>query len=178
MNFSLHQVLQNINVMDIFSKNKFLQRVVLILIFLNIVSISFFWFQQRENRNRREPRKDTEKAVSILTEKLQLDKNQEQALIKIRDDFYQKEEVLIKLIKSQRDSMNIEMFNENTDTIHLNTLAKQVAENEYQMELYRINQAKQLKDICNKEQLKKFKDLMLEIRDFFQPKKNTEKKNK
>lgn len=157
--------------MDIISKNKFLQRMVLILIILNIVSISFFWIQKRENGNRREPRRNTEKAVSILTEKLQLDKNQEQELIQIRDDFYQKEEALIKIIKSQRDSMNMEMFNEYTDTVHLNTLAKKVADNEYQMELYRISQARQFKEICNKEQLKKFKGLMLEIRDFFQPKK-------
>jgi Spy/CpxP family protein refolding chaperone len=157
--------------MDIFSKNKFLQRIVIILILLNIITISLVLWQNRNGSNNPKPKRNPEKAVSVLTDKLQLDSKQKDNLLKIRDDFYQKEEVLSTLIKAQRDSMNLEIFNENTDSACVNHLAKKIADNEYQMELYRIDQAQQLKNICNKEQLVKFKDLVLEIRDFFQPKK-------
>ena len=37
------------------------------------------------------------------------------------------------------------------------------------MEFIRIAQAKELKSICNKEQLQKFETLVKEIRDYFRP---------
>jgi hypothetical protein len=157
--------------MDIFSKNRFLQQIVIVLILLNIATISFVVWQNSIRDDNRKPKRNPEKAIAVLTDKLQLDSKQKEKLLKIRDDFFQKEEVLSTLIKAQRDSMNLEIFNESTDTARVSQLAKRVAENEYKMELYRIDQAQQLKDICNKEQLTKFKNLVLEIRDFFQPKK-------
>jgi len=42
------------------------------------------------------------------------------------------------------------------------------------MELLRIEQAQQMKNICTHEQLKEFQHLIIYIRDFFQPQKKKE----
>ena len=48
-------------------------------------------------------------------------------------------------------------------------LAKQTSAFEYQMEMLRYSQAKELKLICTAEQQEKFEALVKEIRDFFRP---------
>ena len=76
-------------------------------------------------------------------------------LNKLRKEFFKKEESINNLLRAQRDSMNEKMFSENNDTLLIKSIAKRVADNEYQMELYRIEQSQQLKKLCNKETIEK-----------------------
>lgn len=155
--------------MDIFSRNTLLLRLVFVLVGLNIFSIGFQWREKSRAEDRRPPKKDINQLTTTLTRELQLTPQQADDLKQMRVDFFTKEEALSQRIRAQRDSMNVEMFNANTDTILVKSLARRVAENEYCMEIYRFEQAQQLKNICTKEQLQKLSALVLEIRDFFQP---------
>ncbi|MCX6230433.1 MAG: Spy/CpxP family protein refolding chaperone [Bacteroidetes bacterium] len=155
--------------MDIFLKNKFLLRLILLLIVLNLFSVFYIWMQQRNCRCNKLPNRNIEGITAVLKDKLQLTDNQVISFKNIREDFFSKEEKLSKLIKSQRDTMNAMMFNQNTDTIYVKSIARRVADNEYQMELLRFEQAKVLKEICTPEQMEKFKGLVKEIRDYLKP---------
>ena len=157
--------------MDIFAKNTFLLRLVYVLILLNLCSIGGLWWQNSKHKAQPRPKRDFNEVAAILKTQLQLTDEQEQKFKKIRLSFFEKESVLKELIKKQRDSMNVLMFNEQTDTIFVKNIARRLANNEYQMELYRIGQAQELKMICTKEQLQKFEHLVIDIRDFFQPEK-------
>ncbi|MEI7830574.1 MAG: Spy/CpxP family protein refolding chaperone [Prolixibacteraceae bacterium] len=160
--------------MDIFTRNKFLLRIIFILIFLNLISTGYLLWNKKGGPNPRQPKRDKENSTQILKEKLHLTKEQESAIFKLREEFAQKEEALTLLIRSQRDSMNVVMFHADTDTASLKRIARRVAENEYQMELCRIEQSQQLKNICTEEQLKEFQHLVSNIRNFFQPDKKKE----
>jgi hypothetical protein len=157
--------------MDIFSKNKFLIRLVWVLIVINLACIGFLWWQVKSDHKRIPEKKNIEKITSDLKQKLELSDNQFQQFKNIRKDFFEKEEKLSLMIKAQRDSMNAEMFSQNTDTVLVKDLARRVSENEYRMEMYRFEQAKQLQHICSKEQLQKFHNLVIEIRDYLKPEK-------
>jgi hypothetical protein len=63
------------------------------------------------------------------------------------------------------------MFKQNSDTNFVKAIAHRVAENEYQMELYRIEQSNKMKEIFTKEQLQQLEELVIEIRDYFKPEK-------
>ena len=158
--------------MDIFFKNKFLVRVVAFLLLLNLFSIGYFWIGRKGRDDGQRPKRPIEQVTEILKQELHLTDKQAEDLKKIRQDFFNKEEPLSQAIRAKRDSMNMEMFNENTDTAHVKAIAKRVADGEYQMELYRLEQAQQLKTICTPEQLKKFQGIVIDIRDYFQPQKN------
>ena len=160
--------------MDIFSKNKFLVRVIFVLIFLNLFSTGYLWRNMNKRPNRNQPKPEKVNTANLLKDKLHLTDQQVTEINRIRDDFTQKEEKLILLIKAQRDSMNIEMFSETTDSAQLKRIARQLVENEYQMELYRIEQAQQFKNVCTKDQLTEFQNLVIDIRDFFQPQRKKE----
>ncbi len=128
----------------------------------------FQWRDSISHKEHRQPNLQRD-ASSILEKELELSKTQVLQIKKLRTDFFSKEKVLEKIIRSERDSMNNLMFNEITDDILINQLAKRVSENEFQMELLRINQAKELKSICTPNQLEKFGGLVKEIRDYFKP---------
>ena len=158
--------------MDLFSKNKLLLRIVAFLLLLNLFSVGFFWLGGKGNDDRRRPKRPIEEVTAMLKEELHLTPKQAEDFKKIRQDFFDKEEPLSQAIRAKRDSMNVEMFNENTDTAHVKAMARRVADGEYQMELYRLEQAQQLKAICTPEQLKNFQGIVIDIRDYFQPRKN------
>ena len=115
------------------------------------------------------PKRNIGEITALLKDKLDLSEQQLSQLNNLREDFFNKEEKLTTMIRAERDSMNELMFNEHTDTLQVMQIARRVADNEYQMELYRLEQAQQLKTICNPEQLKRFESMVRDIRDYFQP---------
>lgn len=158
--------------MDIFSQNKLLIRTILVLVVLNLGSICFFTV--KEIRSHREPllfpKNEAYKDVSkILKKELDLTNNQVIQFDEIRKRNFEKQSELKKIIRDQKDAMNIEMFNKNSDDDKIKLLARQISENDYKMELLRYYQAKELKAVCNETQQEKFQDLVIEIRDYFRP---------
>jgi Spy/CpxP family protein refolding chaperone len=113
-----------------------------------------------------------------LKQELNLNDSQVEQIQQLRSDFFEKEKVLARAIRAKRDSMNLVMFNKQTDEQLLKRLAREVADGEYEMELLRIAQAQQLKSICNPEQLEKFEGLVREIRDYFRPDNRPQNKRK
>ncbi|MFN8242962.1 MAG: periplasmic heavy metal sensor [Ferruginibacter sp.] len=157
--------------MDIFSQRKLLIRLVILLTVLNILLLVFLaWHAGLFSPGKPPPRK--EDLASLLKKELQLSGQQTADFKKIRDNFFEEEKKLSDSIREKRDSMNLLMFSQNADDSLLNTYASSVATAEHRMELLRIQQAKQLRAICNKEQLTRFEHLVNEIRDFLKPESN------
>jgi len=159
--------------MDIFTRSRLLLRIVFVLLFFNLAATGFMWFNNKDVTDR-QPKRGKENVNRIMKEKLHLSREQQDSVFNLREDFARKEEILRQLIKSERDSMNLLMFRADTDKNGLKRLARRVAENEYQMELYRIEQAQQLMNIFTKEQLAEFQNLVINIRDLLQPQKKKE----
>ena len=114
--------------------------------------------------------------AAVLEKELHLTASQVVQIQALRADFFKKEVLLNATIRAKKDSMNELMFNKITDETLVKSLARSVAENEYLMELLRIEQAKSLKTICTPEQLEQFGKLVIEIRDYFRPLKQAPEK--
>jgi hypothetical protein len=61
------------------------------------------------------------------------------------------------------------MFSKNANDSNLKQWATDIANAENKMEMLRIEQANQLRSICNPAQLEKFEILVKEIRDYLKP---------
>lgn len=157
--------------MDIFLKNKRLIKTVYVLTFLNIITLSLLvWKFVSAHEPLLFPKKEAYKDVSgILKKELNLSEKQVRQFDEIRKRNFEKQAALKKIIRDDKDAMNEEMFNITTDEKKVQLLAKRIAEHEYQMELLRLKQAKELKAVCNGAQLRKFHELVKEIRDYFRP---------
>ena len=165
--------------MEIFAQNKVLKWCVAVLVIINMLTLGTFLWKAYSITNQRPIIPDDFRDVSgILQKELDLTADQTKQIKKIRADFYDKEKVLSVIIRGERDSMNMIMFNKNTNDSIVKLLARSVAENEYKMELLRLAQAQQLKAICTPTQLAKFDKLVIEIRDYFRPDNKPPKSNK
>lgn len=158
--------------MDIFSQNKVLIRLVVILTVLNIGVISFFSYRAVQHREHPGdgPPPPPQDITEVLKQELKLTPQQVKQFKDLRASFHVKEREIHERIKAGRDSMNTEMFNKNTNMNWVKAIAKRVSENEFQMELLRIEQSTELKKICTAEQIERFEELVIEIRDYFKPK--------
>lgn len=155
--------------MDIFTQRKTLITTVIVLVAINLISIGFFIWKDNKSDHRIPNEPDANQIKAILKEKLKLTEKQSNEMSAIRLNFFNQEKALSKIIRAERDSMNEIMFNENTDEDLIKSLARNVSNNEYKMEMLRFSQAKELKTICTKEQLNEFETMVKEIRDYFKP---------
>ncbi|MBL7814994.1 MAG: Spy/CpxP family protein refolding chaperone [Saprospiraceae bacterium] len=161
--------------MDIFTQKKTLVRTVAALAIMNVVTLSVLLWREFAPKDTTPRTKDGRDVSAILKQELQLTDEQVAHIQTLRDNFFKQEKILANTIRSKRDSMNLEMFNKNTDENRVKALAAAVADNEYAMELLRFEQSKSFKAICTPEQLEKFGDLVKEIKQYFKPEKKTPK---
>ncbi len=157
--------------MDLFSQKKMLIRLVIILILLNGLSISAFLWKEFSHKPHDERPENREKkdVASVLKKELDLTVEQFDKIKSLRNGFFEKESVLSSSIRAERDSMNLLMYSKNSNDSLVLSLAKDISDKGYQMEMMRYEQAKALKTICNPEQMEKFEKLVKEIRDYFKP---------
>jgi Spy/CpxP family protein refolding chaperone len=158
--------------MDVLKQNKLLFKLIIFLVLMNVAIVVFLVVPKpHEQFDGRRPDRNINEISGVLKDELQLTPKQIDQLKTLREDFFMKESKLRKIIKSQRDSMNEFMFNAQTDTVLVKSIAKRVSENEFKMEMLRFEQAKTLKTICTPDQMKKFESLVIDIRDYFKPRK-------
>ena len=161
--------------MDIFKQNKFLMRVIIALVVMNTITIGMFLYNglfKHNNRPMHPPppgNEHFEEISDILANELKLSPQQQLDFKSLRLTYFKKEHDLQDILRSERDSMNSEMFKGETDEQLVKDIAKRISANEYQMEMLRLNQALELKKICTAEQLQLFENLVTEIRDYFKP---------
>lgn len=156
--------------MDIFAQKKLLVRIVILLSLLNLLSTGIFIWKDFFHRPPPANQFYVNHDVSdVLKNELNLTEKQIEQFRNLRSDFIEKEKIISKIIRDERDSMNREMFNNQTNDELVISIAQRIAENEKKMELLRYEQAKQLKKICSSEQLEKFHYLIKEIRDCLKP---------
>jgi len=157
--------------MDFFSQKMFFIRAIFFLVILNLITVGFLlWKSLYSHEPLLFPKNETYKNITgVLQKELKLNDYQVNKLNQIREHYYFKEIILKRKIKNFKDEMNIEMFNSSSDDAKIISLAKQIADGEYQMELLRYKQAKELKSICTSAQQEKMESLVKEIRDYFRP---------
>lgn len=166
--------------MDIFSQNKILVKLIVAMVVINTALVCYLIWDntqpQLKNTNSEKLDKGNfEYVTSVLKRGLELNDQQVEQFQNLRTSFFKRERILSLKIRAERDSMNAEMFNQETDSLLIDNLAKRIAQNEYEMEIARFEQAQELKKICTKKQIEKFETLVFEIRDYFKPDKPTKK---
>lgn len=163
--------------MDVFTQNKILIRVIIVLVVFNLIFIALILREDFRPRSHQSPKINGKGDISaLLKRELNLDENQTRQIRDLRLAFFEKERILASAIRSERDSMNELMFSNNTNDLQIKSLAKRIADNDNQMELLRYEQALKLKSICTPVQLEKFNGLVKEIRDYFRPDPKPDKK--
>lgn len=158
--------------MDIFSQTRFLQRLVVLLIISNLLIAGFYWWRFNEfgESKAKDPRPVKQQELpALLKKELGLSDSQANRLGKIRAAFFEKEKLLSDSIRSMRDSMNQLMFGMEIHDQALEKLGEAVSAYEYKMEMLRVDQARDVRELCTPEQRIRLEKLVREIRDYLKP---------
>ena len=136
---------------------KILIAIVVLLVLVNCALLAFFWMQRGKGPGADGP---PERAHEFLTKELKLTKKQEEAYEKMRTKHFEFTRALNKANHGFRDSLFNYIQTPALDTPTVTRLEKQIAFNQAELEKATLLHFRELRNILNAEQQKKFDDVI------------------
>jgi Spy/CpxP family protein refolding chaperone len=152
--------------MDIFTKNRFTFWTIVILVILNISTISMLWFNQNRRIGAspqiREPRQD-QRTLQFLQKELNLTDEQIQQYDQLRQTHAEQTRLLVNDVRDSKREMMNEIFNDEPDIARAMQIADLIGKKQTELERITFKHFSDLKELCGKEQLDKLHELMDEF---------------
>lgn len=144
--------------MDIFKKNRLTMWVIVLLVVLNLLTISAIWMKNF-------PRFDKRKSggEKFLIEELKLTDDQVEQFRELRDIHFDETKVIHREMNDLRQAITDELFRENPDSAKVAQWAEEVGRMHAAIENARFAHFQALKEICEPEQRDKFRSVMREL---------------
>jgi len=135
-------------------REKFLKRIIALLVLINIATLAFMWMQQ----DKQQPR--GEGALEYLTKELKLSDAQQQQFKALRDEHRASH----KTLRKKRKKLHDDFFDalKGNDSLLVDRLADSIAAFQKVQELSTFYHFKKIRAICREEQKKKFDELIKE----------------
>ena len=146
--------------MSYFNNNKWWAIIVGLLIVLNTATLTFFWFERKNNLIQLSPQNNRNGARAYLTKELALDSLQQLQYTKLIEQHQQQVNELRLQIHDAKDAFFSLLANSATSAETINEAAKHAVEVEQQLDMLTFNHFKDIRAICNITQQKKFDDII------------------
>jgi Spy/CpxP family protein refolding chaperone len=147
--------------MDVLSKQKLTNALIIILVVINIISLSYIWYKEMNRPKLPLPQPGREEVGGFIKEQLNL--NDEQ---KRKFDEYMKEHADV--TSQMNDKMGelkkeilLEAFRANPDSNKVNELIQKISKTQEEYERFLYLHFQKLASVCNPEQKEKLKDIFL-----------------
>lgn len=152
--------------MDIFAKKRFTLWTIVLLVILNIATISMLWLDQNNRPIAppplRAPQQD-QRTLQFLQEELNLTDAQIQQYDQLRQAHAKQTRGLINDIRRLKQKMMDEIFNDEPDSTKAKEIAGLIGEKQTAVERITFNHFLDLKELCGKDQIGKLKGLIDEF---------------
>jgi|GEM_PF-339819 len=132
---------------------KILITIVVLLVLINCTLLAVFWLQRGKGRGAEGP---PQRAHEFLTKELKLNKAQEEAYEKMRTSHFETTRTLNDANRKLHDSLFSYINTSALDTPTVTRLEKQIAFNQAQIEKATLLHFRELRNILNADQQKKF----------------------
>ncbi len=156
--------------MDIFKQNRNLMIVVIILVILNITTLTFLWLGKPKNPSPREfvrnKIEEPKRIKTLLKNELGFDEQQSEEYLKLRKDHRRKIDKLNFAIRKIKKQMFDEAFKEGSNVAISDSLLNLAQTKQAEIESLTFQHFVKLKNLCRPNQKNK---LQLLIHEFFQP---------
>src|ERR1700753_153043 len=135
------------------AEKSFLKTVIVILLLINVATISYMWLSGRPGARAGPPNGDV---VGFLTNELGLSPAQHHQLVQLHDDFARRQQDIHEHLHSLHTPLFALLHNEAVDTGKVSLLVDSMAIYHKQMEWLTFEQFNAIRRICTPEQQKKF----------------------
>ncbi|MBC8186107.1 periplasmic heavy metal sensor [candidate division KSB1 bacterium] len=151
--------------MNFFSKKRFSLWTIVLLIGLNLFTLSIIWFNQiiKPGEFPRRPPRQSEKPLQLLQEELDLSDEQIKRYDLLRRDHHQQTQILIREIPRLKREMMDEIFKSNADTLKVMEISKLIGEKQTEIEQVTFDHLLDLKELCGEKQAAKLHGLLEEF---------------
>jgi len=151
--------------MDIFTKNRATNWMIVLLVILNVSSLTTIWFLQlRQSPLPQDNRPDNVR--HFLEQELRLTEEQAQQFEELRKQHFVETKAIHEEASQLKKTIMDELFASPPDTAKVESLAEQIGSKQTELEQLRFYHFLNLKSLCEPEQVEKFQALIHEI---FQP---------
>lgn len=150
--------------MDFFQKPKLLTFTIIGLFILNLATLGYLWFSrphgllQPRNMNPR-----MEQRGGFLEEQLNLNDNQRDEFLKLKEEHHKLAEPLQDSIHILKDRMFDIISSGQADTLKAGEIARSIGECQKQLELVAFNHFSKMRGICDDNQKQKFDKVMKNV---------------
>lgn len=156
--------------METISKNKLLFVIIILLVLINVSTLSFMWYWKikephqpppaGEQRPDRPPPPD---GRAYLKEQLKLSDAQMETVDKIREAHVSQIRKIREDMKGLKDKLFSNLRNPEADTNTIKDITKQIGSIEAQVDIITYDNFREVRKICNDEQKKKFDEIILDV---------------
>jgi len=153
--------------MDLFTTKRFSSWIIVLLIILNIVTLSIIWFNQTAKPGSipRRPPRQNQKSVALLQKELGLSNEQIERYETLRRNHHQRTQTLVREIPRLKKEMMDEIFKSNPDTLKVREYSRLIGEKQTEIERITFHHLLDLKELCGEGQAAKLQGL---LEEFFQ----------
>ncbi|MDR3593257.1 periplasmic heavy metal sensor [Clostridium sp.] len=151
--------------MDLINQNKFKNWLIIVLLAINLLTVSIIWMQIA---NRNEPQavpqdNRSSESVNLMKKVLDLDEGQTKQFEKMHKDQLDKSKMYNDRLTDLKKQLAEELFKETPDTSQVNLKAKEIGDLQSKIESIKFNSFKELLAICTPEQKEKLKPVLIEL---------------
>ncbi|MBP9095509.1 MAG: Spy/CpxP family protein refolding chaperone [Ignavibacteria bacterium] len=159
--------------METISKNKLLFTIILVLILINVGTLSFMWYGRFKGPHPPPPpppppgderqHGPPPEAKMYLKEQLKLTDSQMEAIDKIRDSHISQIHKLREETHELKDKLFSNLSNPDIDSNKLKEITTQIGNNEARVDLIAFDNFREVRKLCTDEQKKKFDEIILDV---------------
>lgn len=148
--------------MDILSKQKFTNLLIVILVVMNIVSLSYIWYKQLQGPPPPPPQNPGREHVNnFLERELDLTPDQQKQFVEIRKEHAQRTKVMNDRIGRLKKEVMEESFNDKPDINKISGLVDKITEEQKKYEKFLSEHFRRLSEVCTPEQRKILREIFM-----------------
>ena len=148
--------------MDYFTKNKMLFWCVIILVILNVVTLTSFWIGKPTARLPEHPGGER-RVQKIMEEQLRLSAEQAERFEQIRNEHFMRTRPLQGDMHKIRLDLLDEIFASESDDVKIQELLAELGNKQNEFEKRLFSHFHELKEACNEQQTKELKYMLLDL---------------
>ena len=158
------------------SNNKFLIALVLVLILINLGTLSFIWFKKPK---RHDPMRMLRgpKVERYLQKELNLNPEQSRTFSELREQHFQSTTGLVTRMHNARTQL-VSLMAKEADTVQIDSLITMISSTQAMLDRYNFQHLKKLRSVCDDTQKPKFDTLMLKVVNRMKPFRHARKKRR
>jgi protein CpxP len=151
--------------MDLFTKNRWAFISIVILVILNIFTLTLLWFFHFRQPNRVPPPFDRRAArvERFLERELKLSPKQAEEFSKLRRQHFEASIAVMNEIRQLKEKMMNEVFSQAPDSTTVKNLANQIGDKEAEREWLLYKHFRELRNVCTPEQRVKLEKIFQKI---------------